>query len=228
MKIRKVSQNEVTVYLSEQELGGYDIKPGEKIPESAALHRFLFELMDTVYIETGFNPYGGQVVVEATPLQNGMSLTISKIGMKKPLSREEFKKAKSVRVKSKKSEELSDISHEEMLKLVENIARKRTDKHRKQKGVFVFENFSDMESAFCMIDHDALDGCSLYRNKGKYAIVSNHITGSKYYNILSEFAEKIITADIAAADICEGWIKLADGAELKNMAEAIQKIISDN
>ncbi len=231
MRIRKISQNEVTVYLSEQELGGYDIKPGEKVPEAASLHRFLFELMDTVYVETGFNPYGGQVVVEATPLQSGMSLTISKICSKKPLTRAEFKKVKNVRVKTDnaKMSEITDLSQNDILNIVEDIARRKLKRERektdKRKGVFIFSEFTDMESALSVIPEDALGKCSLYRNKSRYAIVSDYKTDSRYYNMMSEFSENVVTAEIIADDIKEGWHPVAEGEALVKMAGVIREML---
>lgn len=229
MRIKKISQNEVTVYLSEQELGGYDIKPGEKIPESAALHRFLFELMDTVYIETGFNPYGGQVVVEATPMQNGMSLTISKICKTRRMTREEFKNVKKIHVKAKDADitDLKELSHEDILNIVEDLAHKKLKQRniKAGKGIFIFRDFKSIENAFAVIPQEAFVGCKLYRNKTKYAVLTNYTVGSKYYNIFSEFAEQIISSDIVIADIKESWKKIADGNSLVQMVDAIRDMI---
>ena len=41
--------------------------------------------METIREETGFNPYNGQVVVEATPSQDGISILVKRLnkGIKK-------------------------------------------------------------------------------------------------------------------------------------------------
>lgn len=103
MKIKKMSDNAVNVYLTNSELAIYDINPEEAASSSADLHRFLYDVMEEVRNETDFDPYnGGQVVVEASRFEFGMVLEISKIIPKTKertkLTREQFKKVKRVRV----------------------------------------------------------------------------------------------------------------------------------
>lgn len=52
--------------------------------------------METIREETGFNPYNGQVVVEATPSQDGISILVKRLnkGIKK-ITEEQFKKVVS-------------------------------------------------------------------------------------------------------------------------------------
>lgn len=228
MQIRKISKNEINVYVSEQELMGYNINAdGEKMPESAELHKFLFELMDTVYVETGFDPYGGQVVVEATPLQNGMNFTISKIGRKKQMTKAEFANVKSIRVKSARIKSVDKLTDEEIYDIVGKIAGKGAKRKRKQpsKGSFLFEKYTDLEKALSVIASQSLAECGLYRNSGRYVLITDFDSNSTEYNCLSEFSQRIIKGDTAVNTVKEMWSPVTAGDELAAMSEQIKNMM---
>ena len=101
MRIKKISSDKIVVQLTDTDLEYFDLDIGERPPQAADLHNFLFEVMELVQTETGFDPYhGGQVIVEASTSSEGMSLVISKIhNDKSRVSREDFSKRKKIRVK---------------------------------------------------------------------------------------------------------------------------------
>ena len=229
MRIKKVSSDRVTVYLSAGDLEFFDFHPGDEPPKVGDLHNFLFELMEVIRSETGFDPYnGGQVMVEAMHSPDGMKLEISKIGMAKPkrLTREQFDKAKSVRVRTKDFEfkDINSLSKEEFLRLIRNIGAcaRGTEGRRKGRETFVFADFAALESALCYLDPADFAECVLYRRAEKYAIVANIKRWEKTYNLLSEFSESNRGGDILAADIKEGWKEVASGEDLEAMAAAIK------
>lgn len=228
MQIRKISKNEINVFVSDRELMGYNINAdGEKMPESAELHKFLFELMDTVYVETGFDPYGGQVVVEATPLRNGMNFTISKIGRKKQMTKAEFANVKSVRVKSARIKSVDKLSDEEIYDIVDKIAGKGFKRKRKlpSKGSFLFGKYTDLEKALSVLASQSLIGCGLYRNGGRYVLITDFDSNSVEYNCLSEFSQRIIKSDAAINTVKEMWSPVAAGDELADMSEQIKNMM---
>ena len=79
MKIEKLENDKIKVSLTTEDLLSHDISNESVTPDSPKLHKFLFEIMESVMEETGFNPYSGQVVVEAVQDKTGITLFISKL-----------------------------------------------------------------------------------------------------------------------------------------------------
>ena len=104
MRIEKLNKDKIKVTLTTAELINLDIDVKRLSPDSKELHTFLFHIMETIREETGFNPYNGQVVVEATPSQDGISILVKRLnkGIKK-ITEEQFKKVVSVKPKKKES-----------------------------------------------------------------------------------------------------------------------------
>lgn len=97
LKIEKIEINKIKVTLSALDLIDMNVSVKSLTPDSPMLHGFLHEVMEKVKAETGFNPYSGQVMVEATPAGDGIVLMVTK------LSEEKKKKPKSVRVAGHRS-----------------------------------------------------------------------------------------------------------------------------
>lgn len=103
MKIEKLNKDRIKVSLSSTDLYELDIDVKKLSPNSQELHSFLFQIMETIREETGFNPYNGQVVVEATPSTEGMDIMVSRVsGKKRKITKQEFSKITSVKAKVKK------------------------------------------------------------------------------------------------------------------------------
>lgn len=80
MRIERVEGNrKIRVLLSQDDLLEMNINIRTLTPDSPELHSFLFRVMEYVRRETGFNVRDGQVVVEASPLGEGVVLTVTKI-----------------------------------------------------------------------------------------------------------------------------------------------------
>ena len=95
MKIEKIENDKIKVSLTIEDLMFYDLSQEAVTPDSPKLHKFLFEIMESVVKQTGFDPYTGQVVVEAFQNKSGITLFISKL---KSIERTEVKRARSVKV----------------------------------------------------------------------------------------------------------------------------------
>lgn len=226
MRIKKISRDKVMVNLSSNDLEYFDINPADKIPQSGALHRLLYEVMEYVRDETGFDPYtGGQVIVEASATQGGMNLFIRKIRTRGRMTREEFGRVKSI--KAKKHEEYEGVlSRNDILRLMEGLGLNLTVSRKTAKlgEIFFFDSFVDLEAALCHIPDDIVTDCSLYRNDTRYALITNLARGTRISNILSEFASSYAPAGVAADDIKEGWSMVAKGQTLVHMSEEIRKM----
>ncbi len=240
LRIKKISKDEVVVYLSIGDLELFDLSPDSFEPKSVDLHRFLFILMETVREETGFDPYDGQVVVEAARVDGGIHLSISKVaGSNRKISRAEFSKVKRVRVKGVRSghaqkhdlrREFGDITDDELYEAVfANSAHRRLSKReagRKKDNtfVFVFSTYSDLESALCIADRSRIANGELYRDGKRYALILRMRSMDGCYNI-SEFTENVLRSGIAADKVREAWKKVAEGEALSEMADALKNMI---
>lgn len=99
MRIERVEGNrKIRVMLSQSDLVDMNINIRTLTPDSPQLHSFLFRIMDYVKRETGFNAKSGQVIVEASPSEGGVILTVTKIEQPKSAIRRNIK---SVRAKKK-------------------------------------------------------------------------------------------------------------------------------
>lgn len=99
MRIERVEGNrKIRVVLSHDDLIDMKINIKTLTPDSPELHSFLFRIMEHVKRETGFNAVSGQIIVEASPYDGGMVLTVTKIDAPKPVTKRNLK---SVRVRKK-------------------------------------------------------------------------------------------------------------------------------
>ena len=147
MRIEKLNDDKIKVTLTTSDLINLDIDVKQLAPNSKELHTFLFHIMETIREETGFNPYSGQVVVEATPSRDGISIMVSRLNANsKRITRTQFKNASSVKTKLKKS-----VNNE----------------------IFYFDNFDDLCSALKELDSDSLLAGSLYRLNSTYSFAIN-------------------------------------------------------
>lgn len=199
MKIEKLTDNKIKVTLTTTDLIKLNIDVEQLSPDSKELHSFLFNIMDTIREETGFNPYSGQIVVEAMPSRDGMSITVSRIQMKsKKISRDEFNSATSVKAKIKKSS-LMDI--------------------------FYFDSFNDLCTALGEVSMNDLADAILYQiNNTYYFAVNSDMEHIACRSVMSEFSEghSVNTAPITY--IKEHGKLIAKGLELVHMTENIKHL----
>lgn len=208
MRIRKISNDKIAVQLTDTDLEYFAPDLKEKTPQAADLHKFLFDVMELVKSETGFDPYnGGQVVVEATASPGGMSLIISKIRTKKTMTREEFARVKKINVK--------ECGIKSEIK-----PKKKMNKY----STYIFENFSDFENAMINVTVTDFINAGLYRKKDGYALITNSDMAKTDHNRLSEYALKSMKNDIFAYGIFETWSKVASGETLSELVGNLRKM----
>lgn len=202
MRIRKISCYKVIVQLTNNDLDQLDVDL-ENEPK-ANIHKFLFEVMKKVQTHTGFDPYhGGQVIVEASPNESGMELVISKIPtVKKKMSREEFKRIKSIKVKE-------------------------TDKIEKTeyKTVFVFNTYEDLENVMARTVDDIFMTMSLYRHNGKYALICTDRLDGDIKRIICEYSSQWGRYNPRHCHIAESWEPVAKNIALCDMSRNVKEIL---
>lgn len=199
MRIEKLDSGKIKVTLTAADLDSLDIDINHLAPDSRELHNFLFNIMETIKEETGFNPYTGQVVVEATASANGISLLVSKVNVKNnKVTKTQFDKATAINAKLKNPSETE---------------------------IFYFDNFDDLCFALKEVNIKSLMAGSLYRLNNTYCFtIINKFEHSLCINIMSEFSAKKSAYPLQISYIREHGKPVAKGNELVNMVENIRQL----
>jgi len=199
MRIEKLDSGKIKVTLTTADLDNLDIDLKHLSPDSQELHTFLFNIMETIKEETGFNPYTGQVVVEATSSDNGMSLLVSKMNVQNnKITKTQFDKATAVKVKLK---------------------------HPSETEIFYFDNFDDLCFALKEINTKSLMAGNLYKLNNTYCFtIINKSEHSLCINTMSEFSAKKSAYPLQITYIREHGKLIAKGNELVNMVKNIRQL----
>ncbi|MBQ3427523.1 MAG: adaptor protein MecA [Clostridia bacterium] len=222
MRIKKISDNEVSVYLTASELEDFELRMDGGVPREESLHGFLYNIIELVRNETDFDPFGGgRLVVEAMHTTDGMKLRICRLGGRRKLTRAEFKRVKKISAKKPDPELEMLKAYAELLGLL-GALESTVPTEKRCSFTFVFDGFKAMEQALIHINDNELGKCALYRSGGRYAIVVRTKRSERVYNVLTEFALISHDGSVLAADIAEGWQEVARGAKLVEMAQAVR------
>ena len=198
MKI-EVVENKIKVSLSLNDLLYYNIKPESFLPNSPELHKFLFHIMENVKEETGFNPYTGQVIVEAVQADSGITLYISRI--KKERKTDTGKKINIRAVKSKK-----------------------TNKNR-----YMFRDFETLCNVLTMLPESSLENSILYKFENTfYYILKTEVLFEKTHCILSEHCTSFGGMMYTESFLKEHGTLIASGKKLVLMADGIKQMNKEN
>lgn len=198
MRIERLACNRVKVIITVAELSKMNVDPKKLRPDSRELHAFMFYIMQTIHRETDFNPFSGQITMEAVPYDDGMCIIISKIEIgKKRYTKEELRRVKNVTPK---------------------IKRKRTE-------IFCFNSFEDMCSALSHMSENALLKGELFKMDTEYMIV---VPGIKMLErdcaVLAEFSDRKSKHILQHDFIKEHGTSIANGEKLLSMAEGIKNL----
>ncbi|MCD8180395.1 MAG: adaptor protein MecA [Firmicutes bacterium] len=197
MRIEKLNSDKIKVTLTSADLINLNIDVEQLAPDSKELHTFLFHIMETIREETGFNPYSGQIVVEAMPSRDGIIIIVSRL--KSSPAKERINKSAAVRVK-KKTPAGTEI--------------------------FYFESFDDMCAAITETDECSLAAGSLYKLNNTYCFtIKNEPKHMKCIHTMNEFSAKKSAYPLQTAYIKEHGKLIAKGDELVNMVDKIRRLI---
>ena len=199
MRIERLNSDKVKVTLTTADLINLDIDMEQLTPDSRELHTFLFRIMETIREETGFNPYNGQVMVEASPSRDGMSIVISRLATPaKRVTKRQFYTASGVKVATKQAEKTS---------------------------IFYFDNFSDLCGALVRIEGASLVCATLYRLNSTYCFtIPNKPCHKQCIHIMLEFSAKQSAHPMQMTYIKEHGTLVAKGTKLFEMTEKIKQL----
>lgn len=199
MRIEKLNNDKIKVTLTTSDLINLDIDVKQLAPDSKELHTFLFHIMETIREETGFNPYNGQVVVEATPSRDGISILVSRLNANsRRITRQQFENASSIRAKTKKSAKAE---------------------------IFYFNSFDDLCSALKELEYNSLISGSLYQLNNTYCFtINNESCHEKCLSVMAEFSAGKSGYPLQMTYIKEHGHLIAKGIELFEMTEKIKQL----
>lgn len=147
MKIEKIESNRIKITLYTEDLQMFNLTKNHLKNDTPELHMFLYEIMKKVQNETGFDPYDGQVLVEAIGFERGLILLVSKSENKKPT----LKKVRSVKA-----------------------VKKSECPKKKEAYVCRFEKFSDLCRMFEECGNVIENGAQLFKNADVHYLILNN------------------------------------------------------
>ena len=190
--------NKIKITVFPIDLNDMNISIKSLKPDSPQLHSFLFNIMEKIKKETGFNPYSGRIVVEASPIGDCVELIVTKLSEQK-IEEKPNKSVKKVRAVIKKP---------------------------KQKNiVYSFENFDDFCGCLAVV-WNSLSKMAAYYVIGSRHILSVPESNSKQH-IIQEFATGADRRKLSKSFLDEHATLVASGEELLNMAKGINELYKD-
>lgn len=194
MQIEKEDSNRIKIILKPVDLREMNVSVESLKPNSPQLHNFLFEIMERIREETGFNPYSGQVMVEALPVGESIVLTVTRISERKEADKPKTRKVRAV---------------------INRPFARRT--------VFVFESFDDLCAALIRLNSDTLKESDYYRNNDKNILVVGAVSIKERY-LLKEYCEYFRNGSITDSYLKEHAKHVAGGEKLISMAQGISEL----
>lgn len=200
MRIEKLNEDKVKVTLTTSDLTTLDIDVSRLSPNSKELHSFLFHIMETIHKETGFNPYSGQVVVEATPSREGISIIVSRLNThSKRITREQYNKAAGVTARIKKKTALA---------------------------IFYFDSFEDLCAGLAEMSSEALCDGSLYKIENSFCFtLRDALRHKRSAHAMTEFSADNKKFPEHITYIQEHGKLVAEGRELISLKKNIRNLI---
>lgn len=205
MKIEKLAENKIQVVLTTADLSDMDMDIDSLENNSKDLNNFLFLLMERIKEETGFNPYGGQLLMEAFPTENdGLSIMVSKVHNEtaKKITRDEFRHIKRIRPRGEKR----------------TADETETDP-------FYIHLFDDVCLLLRELDEDIVSRGALYFIDDEYCfLLPKNLSDSRSISLLYEFSHRRSYHNLQGVYVKEHGRLIADGGKLVRMARGIKSL----
>ncbi len=211
MHIERLDRNKLRILLSDMDFEDFSVSKKELATNRGVLRSFILKLMDTISEETDFNPYNGNIVIEAKESDEGMSITISKSVLKRKYTKEELKNARHIKATPK---------------------NKTGVKKKEIFNIYKFSDFEDLCRALAMMDNFIHQDSMLYNYNGTYCymlMINDRFLQyekllGKNLNILNEYSNSSHTSSISTNHIKEHGELVCAGEKLVSMAEGIRNI----
>lgn len=197
VQIEKEDSNKIRVILRPIDLREMNVSVESLKPDSPQLHSFLYEIMERVRAETGFNPYSGQIMVEALPIGEGMVLNVTRI------------------MPPKKATADSSLNIKRVKAVLKESGQRRT--------AFVFDSFDDLCNALTVLNKETLIRSDYYKlNSKNILLVSGALFQEK--SVLKEYSVSYKTGRMIDSYMSEHGKHIAGGERLVSMADGISRL----
>ncbi len=211
MHIERLDRNKLRILLSNMDFEDFSVSKKELATDRDVLRSFILKLMDTINEETDFNPYNGNIVIQAKEHDEGMSITISKSLFSKKYTKEELQNARHIKAVSKD---------------------KSCIKRRELFNIYKFSNFEDMCKALILVDDFIHKNSSLYNYNGTYCymmVINDRFAKHEKLlceslNIFNEYSDSSQTSNIKTNHIKEHGKLVAEGEKLVSMVAGIRNV----
>lgn len=215
MKIEQIAPDKVRVTLSEDDLVDMEIDPTHFLSDTAALNGFIIELMHEIYKKTDFNPYQGNITMEAQSELNGMTIMLSKGETPMFSGKGQIKGIIGV---PKSRIPKNTEKKKRKIKSVKAIKRPQV------MQTFAFDDFENVCKALVRMNEKIVSVSELYRTDEGYALL---IPTDK--NCLDDIAMVMEFADNVRRSMVFEHIRehsecVAKGEKLTAMAQGIRKL----
>ncbi len=163
MKIEQLAPDKVRVTLSSQDLMDMDIDPKHFLSDATALNGFIIELMNEIYDKTDFNPYQGNITMEAESDPDGMTIMLSKANIDLPLL------AAKGHIKGVIGVPKSKLTKTDYKK--KKIKSVKAVKKPVSLHTFEFSDFDNVCKALIRMNTEIISISELYRTNDGYALL---------------------------------------------------------
>lgn len=219
MKIEQIAPDKVRVTLSEDDLVDMEIDPTCFLSDTAALNGFIINLMHEIYKKTDFNPYQGNITMEAQPEMEGMTILLSKVDFAPPI----FSGKGQIRgmINVPKTSDLKVGKKKRKIKSVKAIkaVEKPVIMH-----TFIFNDFENVCKALVRMSESIRGASELYRIDGGYSLlIPTNADCLDDIAMVMEFADDV-RRSMVFEHIREHGECIAKGEKLTAMSERIKEL----
>lgn len=218
MKIEQLAHDKVKVTLSDEDLISMKVDPMCFLSDTTALNGFIINLMSEIHKKTDFNPYQGNITMEAQHDSDGMTIMLSK-GMPDPemlMSKAQIHGIMAIpKEKSKPKRKIKSVK-----------AIKAKDKPKRMQ-TFEFDDFENMTNALMRMNGDIAVKSEVYKVGDKYfVLVPTNDECLDDIAMIMEFADDV-KRGMAYEHIREHGEYIASKDKLLSMIDGIKTLNTD-
>lgn len=224
MKIEQIAPDKVKVTLSEDDLVNMEIDPTCFLSDTNALNGFIIELMHEIYEKTDFNPYHGNITMEAQPENKGLTILLSKGNFKPPMFTQGRAEVRGIIGIPKSEIPGFRDKPKRKKKVIKSVSVRKPTDAPKAMQTFIFDDFEDVCQALIRMSDDVIKSTELYRMDSGYAVlIPTTVHCLDDIAMVMEFALEV-KRGIVFEHIREHGEMIASGDELMAMIDGIKNL----
>lgn len=205
MKIEKLGLNKIKVTVSPRDLMSWDISFESLSPDSPRLREFIMSMIRQAEFETGFDAFGGNIMIEAMPQNNDFVFFITKVS-------------------SNMTESTKQVLRRKLHNKEFRVVKKAVSPKKNLPCIYCFSSFEDFLSFFYTANSPKdFMGAELYRVNSLYYLKLPVITtAQKRLALLAEeFAVKNETKFLESY-LMEHGVLIARNEDFENIYKSFK------